>query len=523
MIKRIMVKKSPTFSHFELCFQNGFNVISGVSGSGKSVFLHTILSVFALREPNAEVIETEITLKHNQLPINFEDMGIVVESLDDNNETIFSVLKKQNTRYFINRQAISKKKLSEISHYFVKYISLKDGNELESDSMLHILDSMIQTKDSRFKTLIEKYQESFFTYKQCENELYNMEQTQKNIENLKDFAQFEINKISKINPQIGEYEKLLHDKKLLSKKEKVVQYCNKALESLDSLASVNKAFELLQIDDNMFQSSVIEARAILENALDDFEKLDIDTESLLERIAELADINRRYGSEEEALHHLKHQQEKLKEYENIEFDKAQLQKRSIQMRETMRELSHAITQKRIQYVNNFEKRLHYFGKQLGLHNISLQVSQAAFSQSGADNLEILLDSKQKSVISSGEYNRMRLCMLCVLAECSTKESGILILDEIDANLSGAESKGVAELLRFLSKNYQIFAISHQPFMPLMSDNHYLVSKDSKGKSSITLLKKEGKIQEIARMISGSNLDTHAIQYAKTLLEQQNKN
>ena len=171
MIKRIMVKKSPTFSHFELCFQNGFNVISGVSGSGKSVFLHTILSVFALREPNAEVIETEITLKHNQLPINFEDMGIAVESLDDNNETIFSVLKKQNTRYFINRQAISKKKLSEISHYFVKYISLKDGNELESDSMLHILDSMIQTKDSRFKTLIEKYQESFFTYKQCENEL----------------------------------------------------------------------------------------------------------------------------------------------------------------------------------------------------------------------------------------------------------------------------------------------------------------------------------------------------------------
>ena len=118
-----------------------FVCVTGVSGSGKSVFLHTILSVFALREPNAEVIETEITLKHNQLPINFEDMGIAVESLDDNNETIFSVLKKQNTRYFINRQAISKKKLSEISHYFVKYISLKDGNELESDSMLHILDS----------------------------------------------------------------------------------------------------------------------------------------------------------------------------------------------------------------------------------------------------------------------------------------------------------------------------------------------------------------------------------------------
>ena len=144
------------------------------------------------------------------------------------NNLVISVLKKQNTRYFINNQAISKKKLSEIAHHFIKYISIKDGNELENDYMLHILDSITMQKDSKFNEILQEYNQTFIEHKQCKIKLQELEEMQRNIENLKDFAQFEIDKITKAQPQIGEYEKLMSDKKLLSKKEKVMETCNKA-------------------------------------------------------------------------------------------------------------------------------------------------------------------------------------------------------------------------------------------------------------------------------------------------------
>lgn len=96
--------------------------------------------------------------------------------------------------------------------------------------------------------------------------------------------------------------------------------------------------------------------------------------------------------------------------------------------------------------------------------------------------------------------------------------GILVLDEIDANLSGQESEGVAKMLKTLSKTYQIFAISHQPHMPVLADSHYLVSKKD-GKSEVRLLDMEGRIEEMARMISGANITKEALEFAKKRLEE----
>ena len=120
-----------------------------------------------------------------------------------------------------------------------------------------------------------------------------------------------------------------------------------------------------------------------------------------------------------------------------------------------------------------------------------------------------------NVISSGEYNRLRLVMMCIDMELQPRK-GILVLDEIDANLSGEESEGVAQILKTLSRDYQIFAISHQTHMPSLADNHYLVEK--RGQSSvITKLDFEGRVQEVARIISGSNITPQALEFARTHL------
>ena len=675
MITRILIDKSPAFSHIKLDLHKGFNVISGISGSGKSVFLHAMLSAFGLKESHAALVEINLTLRLKELGICLEDFGIAgdldtddfdikdsnvkdstiqadsnkqIESktnkdskmqqvsstnedsalqtdinvqidsnvkdlvaqtesktqrdatvnkdlslqadsnqqrvsaiqadndiqtdsaiqtesktnknpnkqkdskisnnskiskesatqqdsilqtdihmqIDSNkqktpsNNLVISVLKKQNTRYFINNQAISKKKLSEIAHHFIKYISIKDGNELENDYMLHILDSITMQKDSKFNEILCEYNQTFIEHKQCKIKLQELEEMQRNIENLKDFAQFEIDKITKAQPQIGEYEKLMSDKKLLSKKEKVMETCNKALLELDSLDSIYKAFELLNIDNASFLSHIMEARGHIENGLDEFNSLDIDIESLLERISLLADIIRRYGSEEYALKHLAMQQQKLQEYESIEFDKTKIEEKFLSLTKKLENLANTLHEKRKDCLPIFVEKLNYYAKELRLESVSIDQNKIECYQYGLDSLQIYLASKQKSVLSSGEYNRMRLAMLCVAASYNTYSEGILILDEIDANLSGEESEGVAKLLQFLSKHYQVFAISHQPFMPLLCDRHYLVSKESESTSTIKLLNKKERIKEVARMISGSKLDKHALSYAEKLLQQQ---
>lgn len=519
MIQRILIQKSPTFENLELHVNRGFNVLSGISGSGKSIFLHAILSAFGLKEPNATLIEVNLNLKLKLFDICLEDFGIS-ESSD---ELVISVLKKQNVRYFINNQAISKKKLSEISKHFIKHISIKDGNELDNDYMLNILDSMAMQKDLTFKDILQDYKNTLQEQKQCKSSLQELEEMQRNIENLKDFAQFEIDKINKVQPQPGEYEKLMQDKKMLSKREKVMDICHKALQELDNIDLTLKALELLNIDNSALFASIMEARGHIENGLHDFTNLDIEPEALLERIGMLSEIIRRYGSEEEALQHLATQQQKLKEYEYIEFDKTKLEEKYVKLTNKLTEFAEIIHEKRKILLPDFIKQLNHYATQLRLNEVTLKQSQTSPYQHGIDILQIYLSNKQKNVLSSGEYNRMRLAMLCVAATCNTcdtKNSGILILDEIDANLSGEESEGVAKLLQFLSKHYQVFAISHQPFMPLLCDKHYLVKKDTEYTSSIKLLNKKERIKEIARMISGSKLNQHALSYAEKLLQQQ---
>ncbi len=94
------------------------------------------------------------------------------------------------------------------------------------------------------------------------------------------------------------------------------------------------------------------------------------------------------------------------------------------------------------------------------------------------------------------------------------------MDEIDANLSGKESEAISKVLITLSKNYQIFAISHQPQLTASANQHFLVDKKD-GVSSVKLLNNNEKITEIARMISGENVTDEAIEFAKNILNSNN--
>ena len=126
--------------------------------------------------------------------------------------------------------------------------------------------------------------------------------------------------------------------------------------------------------------------------------------------------------------------------------------------------------------------------------------------SGIDTIEFTLNNTKLDKISSGEFNRLRLALLTARSHY-----------EIDANLSGKESASIAQVLNKLSQNYQIFAISHQPQLSATAHQHFLVKKEN-NISCVKPLNKEERINEIARMISGENITTEALEFSKQLLQ-----
>lgn len=512
MIKRILVHRSPAFEDIELYMQNGFNVFSGASGSGKSVFMESLLAIFGIKESNADLIEANIDLE--SIDIDWVEYGIPQE--DD--EIVLSILKKDKTRYFINHTSSSKKKLNEIVSGFARHISVKGAEELKPKNLLNIFDDFVCTQIPSHRTLLETFRGDFRTLKEIQEKLAILESQEQNIAQLKELATFEIQKIEAINPKEGEYERLLELKKILSKQEKIKEVICQVHQALEMTPVFENFLNLVDKQCPSLLEGLVEFEALLEREEETLNDLDeVNPEEILNKLSSLAEINRRFGGVKEALAYVKEQKQKLQDYENLTFDKQNLQKQIATLSQKCQENADILHQNREQCKEAFNQKLNAFAVELRLNPSQTLINKIAMNEQGESECQITLGQSAVEVLSSGEYNRLRLAIMCIEAELSDKK-GILVLDEIDANLSGEESEGVAKILKKLSQSYQIFAISHQTHMPSLADWHYLVQKDGE-KSKIVKLDYQGRVQEIARIISGANVTTQALAFAKGYLAQ----
>ncbi|MDE6886719.1 MAG: AAA family ATPase [Helicobacteraceae bacterium] len=508
MIERLLIKDSPAFREVILNPNKGFNTFSGVSGSGKSVLMESILAIFGLKDSNALLIEATF----NKDYLYLDDSGIL---FDD--ENILSIIKKDKIKYFFNNQTLSKKRIKEIFSQYVKYINSQSKIELQQDNLLKILDSIIVKKMPQYSQKLESYRINYNAFLSKKVELQKLENEEKNIIELREFAAFEINQIESINPKINEYDELLEIKKALSKKEKTMQKIHSLKPILGEFSNITSFLDSINKNKPIFDEVLNEIFGIIideEERLNNIDESDI--EEILNRIEKLSNLVHKYGSIEEALEYLKKRKKDLENYQNISFNKNALTKELDSLLTTIKVESKEIRDLRKQNLNILLKELQSYCKRLMLNSPSVNLVEVELDSNGADLLEVRLGVSEISTLSSGEFNRLKLAILCIEIEYS-KQSGILILDEIDANLSGKESEGVAEVLSFLSRDYQIFAISHQSHMPSFASHHYLVQK-GKDKSSITLLNKQGRINEIARMISGANITPEALLFAQEKLK-----
>ncbi len=509
MIERILIKDYLSFEHVDISINKGLIAFTGASGAGKSIFMNAILTLFGLKDADAKLVEASVDLPMQ----NLEEFGIQNEDVN-----ILRFSKEKKARYFINSQGLSKKNMSEVCKDFIRYLSLKDDDEFSSKNLLSLLDDLIARYEEIHEQRLDKFNILFKSYLKLKDELKKIAEEEKKINELKEFAKYEIKLIDDIDPKIGEDEELNKLKKSLSKKEKILTALQEANQIFEYENLVNNFLDLCEIDSSFFDESMNELRAILEDEVQKAEELDdVDIEAMLERIEQISKLKQRFGQIEDVLIYKEEKIKQLNHYENISFQKTNLQNECDDLEKNINTLAKDISKSRQKYIKKLENNMNEYLKQLYLEACEMTLNAVELGKNGVDKLEIKLGNTDIKKISAGELNRIRLALIATKNDIqSNHEGGILILDEVDANLSGKESMSVAKVLKQVSNSFQVLVISHQPQLPSLADEHFVVKKDDK-KSEIIKLNKSQRVDELARMVSGDKVNVEAMEFAKKLL------
>jgi len=509
LISRFYLEDYLSFKQIDVEFKKGLVVFTGPSGAGKSVLMNSILSLFATTEAKAKISE-----------VILEDLSITNEnySIDKADDIIIKQTTTSKTRYLLNNQAISKKNLKEFTSSFSSYLHLKDISDFQSSKIIEFLDILSGQKNTTYIDLLAKFKNEYQELSILQKKLKKILSDEKDINDLIEFAKFEIEKISSIDPKEEEYEELKIIKSNLSKKDKIKEILEDTQPFLNNTHKISSALEMLDINSDFFDDAINEVNNAFEKFYDSVNSLDdTDIEDVLDRIEQLSALNKRFGSIPEALKYMDEKKIELERYENISFEKSILEKNINKLIKKIELLAVDISIIRKENIKIFEKKINEYLKYLYLENLTINIDKQSMDETGIDTIEFNLNGIKLDKISSGEFNRLRLALLTARSFYEIDTNGILFLDEIDANLSGKESQSIAKVLEELSKSYQIFAISHQPQLSATASQHFMVTKTN-NISSLKLLNHKERIDEIARMISGEDITKEALDFSKQLLQ-----
>ncbi len=507
MIERLYIRELLSFKEVKIEFDNGLVVLTGPSGAGKSVLMQSILSSFGHGDMEATVCEVMLSKPGELSSESYE--------LDD--DLVIKSIKKDRARFYLNEQNISKRSLKTLFAPYINYLSVRDKSGFESERLVGILDDSIGSGDGEHFRELGELETRYGVLTARRAELQKIYGDEKKLAELIEFAEYEIGKIRSIDPKVGEDITLLQTKQQLSRIDKVNELLENATQIFEYESSVQEIFRLLEKDDSYFTDMMNQLRADLDDTqnLSD-ELVEVDVENILDRLEQISSLKNRYGSIEEALEYKRQKEEELLGYTQIDRNKKELESFLEKEGKELRKLADRVSKKRKKKAKELEQELSSY-----LHDLKLPAAKFVFKEqeldgSGIDTLDLTLGSSSTSTLSGGEFNRLRLALLVVaMGAQNVRKQGVIILDEIDANVSGDESIAIAAMIAKLAKGYQLFAISHQAHLSSQASQHILVSKEG-NQSRAKVLCDEERISEIARIIGGKNPDAEAVAFARKL-------
>lgn len=567
MLKRIYIKNLAIIEESEIILNNGMNVFTGETGSGKSLIFQAINLVLGKRASfdlirngtNKCIIEVEFEGIDKDNVLKYIDNSYLYEN---QNSLIFrkEINSNGTSRSFLNDTPIQLNDLKLISSkLYDHHGQLQTTNLLNKEFQLELIDELSNHEDllNDFKLKYDKFSTSIDKYNKT---ISGAEKLKKD----RDYWEFQLKEILEINPKENEFEEIESELKIIENSEELFDLSNSiindlydgennsysllnnAIKSLININKIDNQYDELLSDLESAKISIEETFRTISKYKDGIEFNPLKIEDMRNRFQELKKLIKKYGSIQECLYVKSELESNLNIIDN--FDE-EINKLFLEVEKNRKELaisskklseSRKTNSKRISDELNNELKL--LGLEQSVFSVSIndnsEVNSSKFyveidnkkvsvTETGIDDLEFLISTNLgesmkalSEIASGGEMSRI---MLAIKALGNEKHNiSTLLLDEIDTGISGRIAQMVGRYMKKLSGQLQILTITHLPQIAANSDYHFVIEKfeeNNRTFSKVKLLNNDESLKEIAKLFSGEELTDSSIESAKQLVGQ----
>lgn len=550
MLKSLSIENYALIDSLHIAFDKGFTVISGETGAGKSIILGALSLILGQRADSRYVksgenkclIEGMLDISSYNLKSFFEDNDWVY----DGDECILrrEVWANGKSRAFVNDSPVY---LHDMKHLGDKLIDVHSQHQNLSlnDNLfqLNVIDTLSNTKNE-----LEIYSKAYNEYRKTEKELNNFKlQARKNKEE-EDFLRFQYTALSEANLQIDEQEILEAELETITHSEEIKSGLFE-ITTLMSEGEINLESQLgaihdtLQKIENVFpkvselkervMTAYIDLKDVREEASGYFEEIDFDPDRqqyLEDRLSLIYGLQKKHSitSVSQLIEYRDEMQKQLSNIDSLDERLANLEKETEAKRNVMFSAGNQLSSKRKSITSEIEteliKRLSY----LKIMNAGFKCSfkeKKNPDETGIDEIQFLFSANKNTplqpvseIASGGEISRLMLCLKAMIAGATSLPT--ILFDEIDTGTSGDIADRLGNIMKKMSLDMQVISITHLPQIASKGDAHLLVFKDeaeNEVNTNIKVLTQQERVDEIARMLSGSEVSAEAIENARVML------
>ena len=546
-------------------FDRGLNLLTGETGSGKSIIVDALgvlvggrfTSDLLKAGRDRGYIEGLFSVARNrELERLLGDAGIEADRADDTEIIIRRELAANGrNKIFINNQLATQSLLRELQPFLVDIHGQGDQQTLfDTTTHLELLDAFASV--AALKDEVAGCYKSWSSVKR-ELEAQGKEDAEKF--QLIDILRFQIDELERARLVVGEDEQLEEERRRLNNVEKLTTLCAESFgliyeegdSAITRIRQTARRVEELAGYESRFREyleGLETSRAMLEDlafSLRDFaDKLEFSPDRLEEienRLAELSRLKRKYGgSAETGLEHLARSQDRLRQIERSDEREAQLRAELAAARAAYLERARKLHRERVRSAKKFERAVERDLAEVAMEHARFQAqttappdselnaddAAASFTASGIDRVEFYFSANVGEAIrplakvaSGGEASRLMLVLKTVAG--ATEFPRTIVFDEIDSGIGGRVSEAVGVKLKKLSETNQVFCVTHQPQIARFAASHLLVRKEAiagRTEISVDTLDRRGRVEEIARMLTGAEITETARRHAREMLK-----
>lgn len=551
MLRKLIIKNFAIIDELELELHEGFNIMTGETGAGKSIILGALGLLLGQRFDSKNI-------KNNQkkciIEGHFKLNGFSLQHFFDESDLDYDdacIIRREisvdgKSRGFVNDTPVNIQMLKQLGEQLVDIHSQHETLSLNTSSyQLHVIDSVCNHKD-----LLSNYKLSFTNYQRKQKELSDLEFAYEQGIKEQDYIKFQFDELNQVSLKEDEQSNLEAEQQLLSHAEEIqskLSQIDSILQSenssvVDQIKMVTQQLSTLEKLNPNIENISTRVKSLLIEIKDitaEIETLALQTRinpDRLQIIQERLDViyrlehKHRVDSIEALLEIQHHLDEKLQSFDHQDELIQQIKNEIASIEKELRKMAKELSTNRAKSFSLVVKDILSNLKELGIPNAQLQVEHTTHEEQldkdGYDDIKILFSANKgqqpesiSKVASGGELSRLMLCIKSLLAK--KEKLPTIIFDEIDTGVSGEVALKMGAIMRNLSESIQVISITHLPQIAGLGKYHYYVYKDHSAKETATKIKQldpNERIVEIAKMLSGDNPTAGALENAKELLK-----